>query len=179
MATIKTQVEKSAVQPYLDSGRVEPCGPAPELTQAALDNTVKIVAQVGPEPYLKVLKEHPDVDIIIGGRSYDPAPFTAFAMFHGLGSSENYGPARHMGKILVSPRVLCLYSGQTRVHVVYRNAEGSVPGRNRVPSLPCSAETTLTSSLSTRAKKSLRSARLRTRCTRRPGQTSWRVPGDG
>lgn len=102
LATIKTEVPKSRVQGCLDAGKVEPCGPVPDLTQRDLDSTVKIVAQVGPEPYLKVLNEHPDVDIIIGGRSYDPAPFIAFAQHHQLGSAGGYGPARHLGKILVS-----------------------------------------------------------------------------
>ena len=102
VATIKTSVTKATVQKYLSAGEVVPCGPAPELTQADLDSTIKIVAQVGAEPYLQVLREHPDVDIIIGGRSYDPAPFAALAMFHGLGSVDNFGPAWHSGKIMVS-----------------------------------------------------------------------------
>lgn len=102
LATIKTETPKSRVQEYLDKGEIVPCGPAHELTQKDLDGTVKMVAQVGAEPYLKVLREHPDVDIIIGGRSYDPAPFAALAMYHGLGSVDNYGPAWHSGKIMVS-----------------------------------------------------------------------------
>jgi hypothetical protein len=100
VATIKAEVAPDVVRGHLDAGRIQPCGPLPDLTAEALDNTIKIVGQMGPEPYLKVLREHPDVDIIIGGRSYDPAPFTALAMYHGLGSKDNYGPARHMGKIL-------------------------------------------------------------------------------
>lgn len=100
VATIKAEVSKAAVRDYLHRGEIKPCGPVPDLTEEGLNSTIKIVGQMGPEPYLKVLREHPDVDIIIGGRSYDPAPFTALAMFHGLGSKDNYGPARHMGKIL-------------------------------------------------------------------------------
>jgi hypothetical protein len=102
VATIKTEIPKARIQKYFDAGEIVPCGPAPELTQQALDGTVKAVAQVGAEPYLKVLQENPDVDIIIGGRSYDPAPFAALAMFHGLGSVDDYGPAWHSGKIMVS-----------------------------------------------------------------------------
>ncbi len=90
------------MQSYLDKGEIIPCGPAPELNQRDLDSTIKMVAQIGAEPYLKLLQEQPDVDIIIGGRSYDPAPFAAFAMFHGLGSADNYAPAWHCGKIMVS-----------------------------------------------------------------------------
>lgn len=68
---------------------------------------------MGHEPYLKVLQDHPDVrdsyfitshnpdvvqqiDIIIGGRSYDPAPYAAFSYLHGI----DPGVAYHMGKIM-------------------------------------------------------------------------------
>lgn len=33
---------------------------------------------MGPEPYLNAMRETPDFDIIVGGRSYDPALYVAF-----------------------------------------------------------------------------------------------------
>jgi hypothetical protein len=102
VATVKTEVPKTRVQSYFEKGEIVPCGGGPpQLTQEALDSTIKMVAQIGAEPYLKILQDHPDVDVIIGGRSYDPAPFAAFCMYHGMGSVDNYGPAWHMGKIMV------------------------------------------------------------------------------
>ncbi|KAG9538715.1 hypothetical protein KCV01_g26543, partial [Aureobasidium melanogenum] len=43
-----------------------------------------IVAQMGPEPIQKAMMEHPDFDILVVGRSYDPAPFVAYCGFRGF-----------------------------------------------------------------------------------------------
>lgn len=44
--------------------------------------------------YLEALKE--DLDIILSGRSYNPAPFTAYSLSRGVLP----GVAWHMGKII-------------------------------------------------------------------------------
>ena len=54
------------------------------------------MAQMGAEPFAKVLAERPDVDIIVSGRSYDPAPHAGFCMLHGI----DPGVYWHMGKIV-------------------------------------------------------------------------------
>lgn len=94
----------------LQAGQIAGCGPAvPHLTQADIDASPRIVAQMGPEPYLDAMFATPDFDVIIGGRAYDPAPFIAFASYHYLKRQsrnmtslprEVLGAFGHMGKIL-------------------------------------------------------------------------------
>lgn len=69
----------------------------------------RIVAQMGPEPFLAAMIRNPDLHVLVGGRAYDPAPYVAFAAYHLLEpkyrdithlSSEALGAIYHMGKIL-------------------------------------------------------------------------------
>ena len=94
-ARIYAGLDKETVKQGLREGRVSPCGPVPELTEEEIDLATVIVAQMGVEPYLKLLDEHPDIDVIIGGRAYDPVPIAA------LGIKNGFDPAYcwHMGKI--------------------------------------------------------------------------------
>ena len=62
----------------------------PALTEKDIDDSVRIVAQMGLEPYLKAMDEHPDFDIIIGGRAYDPAPYAAFCLHNGFTDIGEY-----------------------------------------------------------------------------------------
>jgi hypothetical protein len=62
----------------------------------AIDSASNLVAQMGAEPFLKVLRERPDIDIIVSGRSYDPAPYAALCELHGI----DPGVYWHMGKIV-------------------------------------------------------------------------------
>lgn len=96
IAAIRAQVPKDTVRDSLRRGRVSPCGPAPELTEQDLDATVDIVAQMGAEPFARALAEHPDADIVISGRAYDPAPHAGFCMGRGI----DPGLYWHMGKII-------------------------------------------------------------------------------
>ncbi|CAK7205474.1 hypothetical protein SEUCBS139899_008249 [Sporothrix eucalyptigena] len=95
---IYSEIPKDVVRENLSAGRISPCGPAvPALTEADIDQSTRIVAQMGYEPYLKAMQEQPDFDIVVGGRAYDPAPYAAFCLFKGL---KNLGTAYAMGKIM-------------------------------------------------------------------------------
>jgi hypothetical protein len=74
VVTIDAQIDKTLIKSKLAQGEVSPCGASvPELTTTDVDEATRIVAQMGLEPYLQAMSECPDFDIIIGGRSYDPA----------------------------------------------------------------------------------------------------------
>ena len=68
------------------------------MQPSAIDEAVEIVAQIGAEPFAKVLAERPDVDIIVSGRSYDPAPHAGFCMSRDIDIEP--GVYWHMGKIV-------------------------------------------------------------------------------
>lgn len=97
VAAVYSDVGTGFVHEALASGRIAPCASAPALMPADIDASTHIVAQMGAEPILKVLREQPDVDVVICGRAYDPSPFAAFCMYHGIDAPGIYW---HMGKIM-------------------------------------------------------------------------------
>lgn len=94
MALIHAEFEKGAVQEALAAGRVHPLEPAPELTAAEIEKTTYIVGQMGIEPFIKAFENK--ADVILAGRTYDPAVFSALAVKQGY----DQGLATHLGKIL-------------------------------------------------------------------------------
>ena len=94
LATIHSEFSKEDIKDALKKGKITPLGPASHLTEELIDETTTIVGQMGLEPYLKALDE--DVDVILGGRTYDPVVFAAPA----IKSGYDKGLALHLGKIL-------------------------------------------------------------------------------
>jgi hypothetical protein len=52
---------------------------------------------MGMQPILEAMYKHPDFDMIIAGRAYDPAPYAALCYYCGF---KDLGLAYHMGKIM-------------------------------------------------------------------------------
>ncbi len=94
MAVIYADVAKDEVLRALKEGRVSPLHPAPEITSEDVENSVRIVAQMGAEPVFKALEA--GLQIVLCGRCYDPVPFAAPAIMQGF----DPGLAYHLGKIL-------------------------------------------------------------------------------
>ena len=94
MAVIPSDVPKELVRAALRSGGIEPLSFVPPLTEAALDATTHLVAQIGHEPIVEALRD--GADVVLVGRCYDPANFSAFPILHG----HDEALATHMGKIL-------------------------------------------------------------------------------
>jgi len=97
LAAIYSSVDRAMIHTRLREGRITECGPSGTLEPSTIDEAVEIVAQIGAEPFAKVLAERPDVDIIVSGRSYDPAPHAALCMVRGGIEPGTYW---HMGKIV-------------------------------------------------------------------------------
>lgn len=106
---IYADIDKALITEKLASGAIHPCSGAPELTQADVDATVQAVAQMGAEPIVKALEEHPDADIIVAGRAYDPSPYAAFCISKGI---TDPGIIWHMGKIMECGAFCCEKKGQ-------------------------------------------------------------------
>lgn len=94
IAAIYANIPHQIVRERLAAGRIEPCGPVPPLDEDAIASSAAIVAQMGVEPFLEALGE--DVDVIVAGRAYDPAPYAALCLQRGI----DPGIAWHMGKIM-------------------------------------------------------------------------------
>jgi len=100
-AVISAEMNKDTVSKLNSEGKVKPLHPAPELTQQNIDDSKRIVAQMGVEPYIKALEA--GADVILAGRSYDPAVFSAVPVWKGY----DMGLATHMGKILECACIAC------------------------------------------------------------------------
>lgn len=110
VVSIYSEVEHSIVSQRLEAGKISGCGPfVPQLTSQDIEATPVIVGQIGPEPFVQAMAAHPDFDMIIGGRAYDPAPYVAFCAFHAFRKSYQpvlsldsgiLGGFMHMGKIM-------------------------------------------------------------------------------
>lgn len=100
-AVIHSDINKDTVSKLNAEGKVLPLYPAPALTQQDIDDSKRIVAQMGVEPYIKALDA--GAEVIIAGRSYDPAVFSAVPVWKGY----DMGLATHMGKILECACIAC------------------------------------------------------------------------
>jgi len=94
MAAIQAEIDPEIVKKKLEQGKVAPLGPVPELTERDVDRAVRIVAQMGVEPYLRALEL--GFSVIVAGRSSDVSMFAALPIREGF----DYGLSLHLGKIL-------------------------------------------------------------------------------
>ena len=63
VATIYSDVSKETVMSKLKAGKIAPCGEIPQLKSEDVERSDAIVCQIGHEPFLKALKEEPDIII--------------------------------------------------------------------------------------------------------------------
>jgi hypothetical protein len=94
LALIQAEIEKSLVKEKLQQGKVAPLGPVPELSADDVDRSVRIVAQMGVEPFVRALQD--GAQVIVAGRASDPGMFAALPILDEM----DKGLSIHMGKIL-------------------------------------------------------------------------------
>jgi len=94
LGIVHSDVEKAAVSAALADGRISALPFVPPLTQSDIDQSTRIVAQIGHEPLIAALRD--GCTVVLAGRCYDPANFAALPVMQGYPS----GLALHMGKIL-------------------------------------------------------------------------------
>ena len=102
IAVIQSEFDKDFIKQNLRDGNIDPLHPAKQITEEDVDDTVRIVAQMGEEPFMKALEE--GADVILAGRSYDPSVFSALAIKEGF----DKGLAIHLGKILECAAIAAL-----------------------------------------------------------------------
>jgi hypothetical protein len=94
LATIGAELIPEHVIDQIRAGRVMPLGPAPTLTVEAVEASVRLVGQMGVEPFIEALER--GADVVIAGRANDPSMFAALPILRGF----DRGLALHMAKIL-------------------------------------------------------------------------------
>ncbi|MEV5407772.1 acyclic terpene utilization AtuA family protein [Thermopolyspora sp. NPDC052614] len=93
IAVLYSEQDPDVIKRKLAEGRISSLPPLGDLDEATIDQCVHIVALMGPEPYFAALEA--GADIVIGGRTSDPAVIGAFALWKGAPA----GPTWHAGKI--------------------------------------------------------------------------------
>ncbi len=101
-AEISSELDKDLIHRYHKEGRISPLAPAPELQEKDINEAVRIVAQIGEEPFIDALNN--GAQVILAGRAYDPTVFSALAIRDGFPK----GLAIHMGKILECAAICAL-----------------------------------------------------------------------
>ena len=94
MAVIWADFDKTYLLRRMREGKIRPLGPVPEITEADIEESTNIVAQMGTAPIIKALQE--GAQVVLCGRCYDPAAFSAPAILAGF----DPGLATHLGKVL-------------------------------------------------------------------------------
>lgn len=82
LALIHSEQNKAWLKNQLQADRIHPLGGAAPLTESVIDRAERIVGMMGPEPYRAALDA--GAQVILAGRSTDPAPWAALAMHHGM-----------------------------------------------------------------------------------------------
>lgn len=94
-----------------------------------------MVAQIGSEPFIDAMEDDPDFNVIIGGRTYDPATYVAYSVvqlrrqFPQLGPSDiqaRLGGFYHMGKIMECGGQCSYPKSHGAIATVYPNGEFDV-----------------------------------------------------
>jgi hypothetical protein len=94
LATIHAEQSKAWVKQKLEQGEIAPLKAVPALDSATVDKTERIVGMMGPEPYVQALDN--GAQVVLAGRSSDPAPWVACATRAQLPSA----PSWFAGKVL-------------------------------------------------------------------------------
>lgn len=93
VALLYSEQSPALVKQKLSAGRISNLPPLGDLTDAQIDSCLHIVALMGPEPYFAALDA--GADVIIGGRTSDPAVIAAFPLWKGAPP----GLCWHAGKV--------------------------------------------------------------------------------
>src|SRR5918997_327925 len=94
LATIHAEIPREAVRDALRAGRIAPMADAPELEEAAVMESARIVGQMGTEPFAAALAR--GAGVVLAGRSCDTAIYAALPIAEGF----DPGLALHMAKIM-------------------------------------------------------------------------------
>ncbi|MDJ0391240.1 acyclic terpene utilization AtuA family protein [Roseomonas sp. E05] len=111
LALIHAEQDKATIKRHIAEGRVRRLGQLPELDEAMVDRAERIVGMMGPEPYMRALDA--GAQVVLGGRSSDPAPFAAVAMRGQMPPA----PAWYAGKMLECGATPSIPKGHDCLHV--------------------------------------------------------------
>lgn len=111
LALIHSEQDAGWVKDRLASGRVRPMRNAPPIDNEVIDRAERIVGCMGPEPFMAALDA--GAQVVIAGRSTDPAPWAGAAMR----AQQQAGPSWYAGKMLECAAASAWPKGADCIHV--------------------------------------------------------------
>ena len=94
LAVIHAEQDKEWVKQQMQEGKVKPFRNGKTLAPETVDRATRVVGMMGPEPFMAALNS--GADVVLAGRSSDPAPWAGCAMR----AQFPPGPAWYAGKML-------------------------------------------------------------------------------
>ncbi len=95
VAVIHNDVDKEYLKNKVRENKVKPMpGFVPEINDAQIDRSIRIVGQMGVTPFIEALRQKPDV--VLAGRACDTAIYAAMPIMHGF----DVGLSFHAAKII-------------------------------------------------------------------------------
>jgi hypothetical protein len=94
LALIHAEQDKGWIKQQLRAGKVKALRNVPALEENTVDKASRIVGMMGPEPFMRALDE--GAEVVLAGRSSDPAPWAGCAMRAQLPPA----PSWYAGKML-------------------------------------------------------------------------------
>ena len=119
LALIHPEQDKAWVKKQLREGNLEPLRNAPEVSEETIDRASRIVGMMGPEPFMEALGS--GAQIVLAGRSSDPAPWAGCAMRSQLPPAPSWfaGKVLECGATAALPKGHdCMLTTVRRDHVV-------------------------------------------------------------
>ncbi len=111
LAMIHSDQDKSWVKDRLANGKIKPMRNAPGIDDATIDRAERIVGCMGPEPFMAALDG--GAQVVIAGRSTDPAPWAGAAMRSQMAPA----PSWYAGKMLECGAASAWPKGADCIHV--------------------------------------------------------------
>ncbi len=96
MAVVKAEVPPAWLKAKVRAGAVRPVGGIGELTEARIDAMTRCVAMMGEDPFLRALDA--GAQVILAGRSTDPAIFVGPALRAGIPADVAWHAAKSIDK---------------------------------------------------------------------------------
>jgi hypothetical protein len=109
LASIRADIPKDRVLAAQRAGQLQPLGAFPPATEADIEDSPHIVAQMGEAPITAALAA--GAEVVIAGRACDTAIYTAFAMARG----HHRALATHMAKIIECASLCCDPGGRDAI----------------------------------------------------------------
>lgn len=106
LAVIGADIPADTVKAARQENRLRPLGKMAMPSDAEIDGSTNLVAQMGTEAFRRALDT--EADVIIAGRACDTAIFTAVPEMLGF----PLGPATHMAKIIECTSICCTPGGR-------------------------------------------------------------------